>query len=187
MRERIRLSTGFVRAAGYADKIRRTFFALTKGKGVSPQEVVRTTARINMRLFDIFREKNIDKADVVRVIFEFEITEDKKLSIDWSTVTVEVYKYTETIEGISPPEEVEAEAKTAVVGEWRNFEYDESIFKQLKLKAEEFKKTDYGYYLAGPDFEAEVHDKEKIRIKYTGPPDKVNEFWSDILIAAEEE
>ncbi|MHA1617130.1 MAG: single- stranded DNA-binding family protein [Candidatus Njordarchaeales archaeon] len=183
MSERMRLSTGFVRAAGYANKLRRTLIALTKGI-IEPAEAARKAAVINMRLFDVFREKGIDKGDVVRIIFEFDIVDKdgkKDIQVDWNTMSIEVYKNAGVITGITPPEEVAAEAQTAVVGEWREFEYDDEIFKKLKLKAEEIIKTDTGYTLRASDFEAEVIDKEKIRIKYTGPPEKVNEFYVEVL------
>jgi len=183
----MRLSTGFIRAAGYANKLRRTLIALTKGI-IEPAEAARKAAVINMRLFDVFREKGIEKGDVVRILFEFDIVEKegkKDINIDWSTMTIEVYKNAGVITGITPPEEVAAAAQTAVAGEWREFDYDEDIFKRLKLKAEEVIKTDKGYTLRASDFEAEVIDKERIRIKYTGPPEKVNEFYVEILSGEE--
>ncbi len=181
--EKMRLSTGFVRAAGYADKLRRTLLAQTKGI-VQPNETVRTAAIINMRLFDVLRENNVEKGDVVRIMFNYEIVEEdgkKTIKVDWDSMTIEVYKNAGTIEGIKPPEEVERAVATAVVGEWREFEYDEDVFARLKLRAEEVIKTSTGYTMKGPDFEAEVLGKEKIRIKYTGPENKVNEFYAEIL------
>ena len=181
--EKKRLSTGFVRAAGYADKLRRTLLAQTKGT-VEPREAVRVAALINMRLFDVLRENNVEKSDVVRIIFDYSIVEEngkRKIEVDWNSMTIEVFKSAGTIQGVTPPEEVEAAARTAVAGEWREFEYDDEVFMRLKLKADEVIKTDEGYSLKGSDFEAEVIDKKSIRIRYTGPEERVNEFYAEIL------
>jgi len=181
--ERKRLSTGYVRAAGYADKLRRTLLAQNKGV-VEPNETVRVAAIINMRLFDVLREHNVDKRDVVRIMFNYDVVEEggkRTIKVDWNSMTIEIYKSAGVIEGVTPPEEVERAAVTAVAGEWREFEYDEDIFTKLKLKADEVIRTPQGYSLKGPNFEAEVIGKEKIRIKYTGPEEEVNEFYAEIL------
>ena len=177
-----RLSTGFIRAAGYADKLRRTMLAQTKGL-VDAKEAIRVAALINMRLFDVLQENNVDKGDVVRIMFNYRITSEngRKISVDWDSMIIEVYKSSGVIQGITPPEEIETTEKTAIVGEWREFEYDEDVFKRLKLKAEEITKTETGYIFKGADFEAEIIGKEKIRIRYTGPEEKVNEFYAEIL------
>lgn len=88
------LSTGFVVAAGYADKLRRTLFALTKGK-VSSEEVVRAAAEINQYLFQkIVEEMKVDKLDVVRIRVPFEI-KDGQIVWDKENVQIEVYKRAE--------------------------------------------------------------------------------------------
>ncbi|HIH72121.1 MAG TPA: DUF2258 domain-containing protein, partial [Thermococcaceae archaeon] len=67
-----KLSTGFVRASGYANKIRKVLFALTRGK-LNPEEVIRASAQLNQYLFDKFQEMGIKKEDVVRISIEFNI------------------------------------------------------------------------------------------------------------------
>jgi len=178
--EKKRLSTGFVRAAGYADKLRRTLLAQNKGV-VAPNETIRVAALINMKLFDVLRENNVDKGDVVRIMFDYDILDDggkKTIKPHWNTFTIEIYKSAGIIEGIEPPEETEVATGT---GEWRELNYDEDIFGKLKLKAEEVIRTQNGYSIKGPNFEAEVIGKEKIRIKYTGPAEKASEFFAEIM------
>ncbi len=179
--EKKRLSTGFVRAAGYADKLRRTLLAQNKGV-IASNETVRIAALINMKLFEVLREKNVEKGDVVRIMFDYDIVEEngkKTIKPHWDTFTIEIYKNAGVIEGITPPEEVER--PTAVAGEWREFDYDEDLFTKLKLKANEVIRIQEGYSLKGSDFEAEVIGTDKIRIKYIGPEDKVNDFFAEIL------
>lgn len=178
--EKKRLSTGFVRAAGYADKLRRTLLAQNKGV-VAPNETIRIAALINMKLFDTLRENNVDKSDVVRIMFNYDVVDEggkKTIKPDWNTFTIEIYKNAGTIEGIEPPEEAEIQADT---GEWRELDYNEEIFGKLKLKADEVIRTQNGYSIRGPNFEAEVIGREKIRIKYIGPSEKANEFFAEIL------
>ncbi|MHA1709713.1 MAG: single- stranded DNA-binding family protein [Candidatus Baldrarchaeia archaeon] len=82
------MSTGFVRAAGYADKVRRVLFATAKG--VEPQEIVRASAEFNMKVFEILQEKKVDKSDVVRIRCDYEI-KDGKIEWKWDTLELEVY------------------------------------------------------------------------------------------------
>lgn len=183
--EKIRLSTGFVRAAGYANKLRRTLLAQTRGK-IEANEAIRVAALINMRLFEVLQENNVDKADVVRIIFYYTITDaggKKTISVDWDSFSIEVYKNAGVIEGITPPKETELPAPEPVpqVGEWREIDYNDNIFMKLKIKADEILKTAQGYSLKGPNFEAEVVDKDKIRIKYTGPESEASTFYAEIL------
>jgi len=65
-----RLSTGFVRANGYANKVRKVLFALTRGK-VVPENVVRASAHLNQYLFDKLQELSVKKEDVVRISIGF--------------------------------------------------------------------------------------------------------------------
>jgi len=82
------LSTGFVRAAGYADKVRRVLFA--RAKGLDPQEIVRAAAEFNMKIFDIMQKRKVDKSDVVRIRCDFNIKEGK-IEWNWDTLELEVY------------------------------------------------------------------------------------------------
>ncbi|MCD6157671.1 MAG: DUF2258 domain-containing protein [Euryarchaeota archaeon] len=87
------LSTGFIIAAGYANKIRRTAFAQMKDYA-DAREIVRATAALNMALFDVLREFNVDKTDVVRIRISYRIF-DGKISWDPDTLEVEIFKRAE--------------------------------------------------------------------------------------------
>jgi len=82
------LSTGFVRAAGYADKVRRVLFA--RAKGLDPQEIVKAAAEFNMKIFDVMQERKVDKNDVVRIRCDFTI-KNGKIEWNWDSLELEVY------------------------------------------------------------------------------------------------
>jgi len=85
-----KLMTGFVRAAGYANKTRKVLFAITRGK-ITPEEVVRASAELNQYLFKKFQELNVKKEDVVRIEANFEI-KDGKIVWDYDSLKIEIYK-----------------------------------------------------------------------------------------------
>ncbi|HIQ13939.1 MAG TPA: DUF2258 domain-containing protein [Thermoprotei archaeon] len=92
------LSTGFVIAGVYADKLRRTLFAQlrndVKEGRLSNQEVARAAAEINQLLFHILVEDlKIGKGDVVRVKVDYEVV-DGSVKWDLSTLSVEAFKRT---------------------------------------------------------------------------------------------
>ncbi|ASJ11236.1 hypothetical protein A3L12_07990 [Thermococcus sp. P6] len=86
----MRLSTGFVRASGYAHKVRRVLFALTKKK-VDPGEVLRAAGELNQRIFERFQELGVDRGDVVRITVPFRI-ENGSILWDYEGLNVEVYR-----------------------------------------------------------------------------------------------
>lgn len=104
-----RLSTGFVRASGYANKVRKVLFALTRGK-LNPEAVVRASAQLNQYLFDKFQEMSVKKEDVVRISIEFNI---KNGEIEWNydTLKIEVYKKEEEEKLAEAMKEVEESEK----------------------------------------------------------------------------
>ena len=85
-----RLVTGFVRAAGYANKVRKVLFAITRGKA-NPEEVVRAAAELNQHLFSKFQEMGVKKEDVIRIEVEFEI-KDGRIEWNYDSLRIEVYK-----------------------------------------------------------------------------------------------
>jgi hypothetical protein len=94
MSKTIQFSTGLIIAAGYANKLRRTMIAVTKGL-MKPEEAAREAARLNMILFDVLRENGVEKDDVVRIRFNFKViegSEENKIVVDWDTFTIEIYK-----------------------------------------------------------------------------------------------
>jgi len=92
----MKMSTGFVRAAGYDDKVRRVLFAVTKNKGLKEDEILRAAAEFNKRVFEEMQKKGIEKRDVVRITCEFDI-EDGKIVWKWDTLDIEAFKETEEI------------------------------------------------------------------------------------------
>lgn len=90
------LSTGFIIAGAYADKVRKTLFAQlrehVKRGDVSSQEVARAAAELNRALYHILVERlKSDKGDVVRARIEYDI-EDGKLTWKYDTLQLEVFK-----------------------------------------------------------------------------------------------
>ena len=87
-----RLSTGFVIAGAYADKIRRTLFAQAKQLNVEPQEVVRSTAELNRVLFEILVNRlGVDKGDVVRIRVDYEV-KDGKIHWNYDSLQIEAFR-----------------------------------------------------------------------------------------------
>jgi len=179
------LSSGFVRASGFAIKLRRTLIAQTKPEGVDAAEAVRCVAPLNMQLYRILVEKEgVKKDDVVRIRIMYDIVEEngkKTIKFDWDSCTIEIYRKEKEITGIEPPKEMMAE-----VGEWREFPFSEELEKRLKLLAVEMKKEGDLLRIKGEDFEAEIIGQEKIRIRYLGPQEKLNEFFTRILGESEQ-
>lgn len=87
----MRMSTGFVRAAAYDDKVRRVLFALLRDK-VPSEEILRAAAELNKRVFEEIKKRGIDKRDVIRIICEFDITPDRKIQWKWDTLQLEHYE-----------------------------------------------------------------------------------------------
>ncbi|MGQ4891387.1 MAG: single- stranded DNA-binding family protein [Candidatus Njordarchaeia archaeon] len=172
MGEKISFSTGFVRAAGYANKLRRTMIAITKGI-LKPDEAARSAAQINMKLFDILRANNVEKDDVVRIRLSFSIVEDasgKKIVVDWDTLTIEVYKSYKVIKSA----EVKELPEVSVIP------YNLEIENKLKSMASEYTKSSESVVYYGDKWLAEVTHDDKgnriIRIKYKGSKEEMEEF-----------
>ncbi|RLG64108.1 hypothetical protein DRO02_04960 [archaeon] len=97
------LSTGFIRAAGYARKARRVLFATARN--VDSKEVVRASAEFNMKLFERLQEMGVRKEDIVRIRCDFDIVEEngeKKIVWNWDTLDIEVY-----VKGVGRGETIE--------------------------------------------------------------------------------
>ncbi|ASJ02999.1 hypothetical protein A3L09_06875 [Thermococcus profundus] len=102
----MKLSTGYVRASGYAHKVRRVLFALVRRR-VEPKEVVRAAGELNQRIFDRLVEMKVDKADVIRVTVPFSIR-DGQIVWDYENLEIEVYRREEEENLARAMEEVEA-------------------------------------------------------------------------------
>jgi len=105
----MRLSTGFVRASGYAYKVRRVLFALTRGK-VDPKEVVRAAGELNQHIFEKLGELGVEKSDVIRITVPFNIDEGK-IEWDYENLKIEVYKKSEEEKLAMAMEEIEEREK----------------------------------------------------------------------------
>lgn len=101
----VKLSTGYVRASGYAHKIRRVLFALARKK-VEPKEIIRASAELNQRIFEEFQRLNVSKEDVVRITVEFQIR-DGSIVWDCDSLRIEVYRKGEEERLAKAMEEVE--------------------------------------------------------------------------------
>ncbi|NJE25545.1 DUF2258 domain-containing protein [Thermococcus sp. MV5] len=100
-----RLSTGFVRASGYANKVRKVLFALTRGE-LNPEKVVRAAAQLNQYLFEKLQETGVRKEDVVRISIEFSIR-NSEIMWNYDTLKIEVYKREEEEKLVEAMKEVE--------------------------------------------------------------------------------
>ncbi|MEM4702287.1 MAG: DUF2258 domain-containing protein, partial [Archaeoglobaceae archaeon] len=91
-----KLSSGFIIAGAYADKIRRTAFAqlrdAMKEGVIKGEEIARSVAQLNRLLYNILVEElKVEKGDVVRIVIEYELSQGK---VNWKldTLKVEVFK-----------------------------------------------------------------------------------------------
>ncbi|AAL81168.1 DUF2258 domain-containing protein [Pyrococcus furiosus DSM 3638] len=100
-----KLMTGFVRASGYANKVRRVLFAITRGK-VFPEEVVKAAGELNKIIFEKLQEMGVKKEDVVRISVDFNI-EDGKIVWNLDSLEIETYKKEEEEKLALAMEEVE--------------------------------------------------------------------------------
>ena len=101
----MRLSTGFVRASGYAYKVRRVLFAVTRGK-VEPREVIRAAAELNQHIFKRLQETGVKKEDVIRVTVPFGISAGR-ITWKYEGMEVEVYRKEEEKNLAMAMEEIE--------------------------------------------------------------------------------
>ena len=70
------INTGTIIAARFADKIRKSAFAIFKNK-VSTEEIVRSVAEANMMLYEKMTSAGIGKLDVVRITIEATVENGK--------------------------------------------------------------------------------------------------------------
>jgi len=92
----MQLSTGFIIAGAYADKIKRTMFAQLKdavSRGeVESREVARAAAELNQLLYRVIvDELKSDKGDVVRARVDYDIV-NGRVSFKLDTLKLEYFK-----------------------------------------------------------------------------------------------
>jgi hypothetical protein len=96
------LSSGYVIAGGYADKLRRTMFAqlreeIKKGS-VTSQEIARAVGELNSTLYRILVDRfKVDKGDVVRIRIDYGV-ENGKIVWDPSKLLIEVFRRDQQVE-----------------------------------------------------------------------------------------
>lgn len=89
------LNIGTIIAGAYADKVRRTLFAITKSLQETGQlkneDVAYAAALLNQTLYKIIVEKlKCDKGDVIRIMIDFDIKDGK---IEWRYDTLKIEWY----------------------------------------------------------------------------------------------
>ena len=140
------LSTGFIIAGAYADKVRKTLFAqlrdhMKRGE-VSAQEVARAAAELNRVLYHILVERlKSNKGDVVRAKIEYDV-ESGRVVWNYDTLQLEVFKRV-------PDEEVQK-----VVRETTS-EISKLLERAIAYSVEKAAITSYGDYL----FRVKIDDK----------------------------
>lgn len=140
------LSTGFIIAGAYADKVRKTLFAQLREHvrrgDISSQEVARAVAELNRALYHILVERlKSDKGDVVRARIEYDI-EDGRLTWRYDTLQLEVLKRI-------PEEDVRRVVRETVA------EIEKILEKVIAYKVEKAVVTTIGDHL----FRVKVDDK----------------------------
>jgi len=96
------LSSGYVIAGAYADKLRRTMFAQLRDEvkrgSISSQEIARAVGELNSTLYRILVDRfKVDKGDVVRIKIDYRI-EDGKIVWDPSKLVIEVFRRDHQVE-----------------------------------------------------------------------------------------
>ncbi|MCC6042526.1 MAG: DUF2258 domain-containing protein [Candidatus Verstraetearchaeota archaeon] len=140
------LSTGFIIAGAYADKVRKTLFAqlrdhMKRGE-VSAQEVARAAAELNRALYHILVERlKSDKGDVVRAKIEYDV-EGGRVVWDYNTLQLEVFKRI-------PDEEVQRVLRETTP------EISKLLERAIAYNVEKAAVTSYGDYL----FRVKIDDK----------------------------
>ena len=141
----MKLSTGFVRASGYARKVRRVLFAIAKNRA-SPQEIIRAAGELNSFIFEKFQEMGVEKGDVVRISVPLRIGEGK-IKWDYERLEIEVYRKSEDEKLAKAMEEVE-----------KNEEALEEAIEELSTLAQKLR-----------ELSEEIEEKiEHIKAEHTG-------------------
>jgi len=86
------LNTGPVIAGAYADKVRRTLFALcndlVKQGAITQEQIAYGAAQLNQLLYKIIVEKlKCDKGDIVRIVVDYDVNNGK---IEWKYDTLKL-------------------------------------------------------------------------------------------------
>jgi hypothetical protein len=89
------LKTGIVIAARFADKLRRTAFAIF-GRVLSREEILRATADLNKKIYEKLVSMGVGKLDIVRITVEATVEGNKLVfgepKIEWFIPHTEMEK-----------------------------------------------------------------------------------------------
>jgi len=92
---RYEIRTGIVIAARFADKLRRTAFAVFGGV-VPKEEIVRATSELNKKIYERLVSMGVDKLDIVRISVEASVEGGRLIfgepKIEWFVPHTEVEK-----------------------------------------------------------------------------------------------
>lgn len=140
------LSTGFIIAGAYADKVRKTLFAQLREQikrgDISSQEVARAVAELNRVLYHVLVEKlKSNKGDVVRARIDYDI-EGGKVRWKYDSLFLEVFKRV-------PDEVVQEVVKETIT------EIEKLLERAIAYNIEKVAVTSYGDYL----YRVKIHDK----------------------------
>ena len=65
----VQISTGLILAYRFADKVRRALFAVF-GSALPREAILASAAEINKQIYELLKERGIDKTDVIKIIFK---------------------------------------------------------------------------------------------------------------------
>jgi len=90
---KINTTTGYIKSTGFGVKIRKMLFAARKANfpQVPLEEVARFVGEINQKIFNKLQEMKVDRNDVIRINFSYEI-KDNKLVLHEEDLEVLVFK-----------------------------------------------------------------------------------------------
>jgi hypothetical protein len=93
--DKYELRTGIVIAARFADKLRRTAFAVF-GRVLPREEILRATTELNKKIFEMLISMGVGKLDLVRITVEATVERNKLVfgepKIEWFIPHTEVEK-----------------------------------------------------------------------------------------------
>ncbi|RUM46660.1 MAG: hypothetical protein DSY37_04740 [Hyperthermus sp.] len=171
------LSTGFVIAGAYADKLRRVLFAqlrteLKRGE-IEGKKIAQRAGELNRLLFEILVNRlHIDKGDVVRIRVEYDIKDN---DIQWklNTLRIEVFKrvpdeqLVQTIrETIRESEKILARPVSEEEIAWTEKVTEKEVEREIKRRIEEAETKIKGeeFNIAEAIFYGETVSGEKIAL-----------------------
>lgn len=182
------LSTGYVIAGAYADKVRRVLFAqlrdMIKRGEIENSTVARRAGELNRILFDIIVNRlGLDKSDVVRVRIEYNI-ENRDIKWVLDTLRIEAFRRIPDDQVARAVRETLAEAEKVLAREateeelaWteaREREVERAIQRRAaEARAATERKTGESFDIASAAFFGETRQGERIALLKNSGGDNV--------------